>query len=506
MTTRRLFSLVLVTAGIWCAGCVTDAATDADARYIPVQRAATLTAQILTLRNGDTVTYDVGVIRVPERRDKPDSRMISVEFHRLPASNEAAAAVAPIYWLRGGPGFGGLGRLLSREGYYEAYLSELTAIAPVVVVGQRGFGESTPMACPPLPDAELGDVDERAERLVRFRQGALDCLAAANAAGVDVEGYTVNELAHDVADIAKLLNHDPIQLFGNSFGAHSGMAVISMHPRLVARATLSALEGPDDTFDLPRYKRDALVRIATDAESHAALAQSTPDGGLIAAFEALIAQADAEPFYIDTQHIRTDAKIRLRIDGDALRQLAQGTTRGTQWRYGLKSWPGDISRMLSGDFSEASRRLQYVWLNTELDNVAGFSMECGSGISDTRGRLMDAGAGRSLLNPTRWFASKVCDSWPVDLGQAFRRGFVSSVPVVLVHGDWDTSTPFENAPAFRKMFTNQHFVHVKGGSHGAYIEATEASPDFARAMQTWMRTGEREAMPETIILPAYEWQ
>lgn len=503
---KRVSQLLLVTAGLWLSGCIVGAQRAPADPAAPTDRIATLTETTRVLMNGDVATYTVGVIAVPERRDRADSRTISVEFYYLPAANSVAAKAPPIYWLRGGPGFPGLGQYLQRDGYYETYLEPLTAAGPVVVVGQRGFGQSTPTPCPALPEVSLTEVDERAERLERFRAGALACLAASQDAGIDIAGYTVIELANDVADVAAFLKHDRIQLFGNSFGSHSGMAVIATHPELVERATLSALEGPDHTFDLPAHKRNALIRIAQDAQAHPAVSAYKPERGFVAAFESLIAQADVAPFYVDTVHVRTQQPIQLRIDGDALRQLAQGTTRGTQWRYALSAWPQDIAAMLAGDFSDAATRLQYIWLNTEVRNAAEFSMECGSGISAVRAELMHDATGLTLLNATNWFDSRLCREWPVDLGAAFRRGFVSDVPVVLLHGDWDTSTPFENAVQFRRMFTDQHFIHVVGGSHGAYIEAGEESPAFVSAMQQWMRSGDRTALPKTVQLPAYAWQ
>jgi len=52
---------------------------------------------------------------------------------------------------------------------------------------------------------------------------------------------------------------------------------------------------------------------------------------------------------------------------------------------------------------------------------------------------------------------------------------------VIVHGNWDVNTPFENALELVPHFKRSQFVVVNGGSHGALREATEISRGCAYA-------------------------
>jgi hypothetical protein len=73
------------------------------------------------------------------------------------------------------------------------------------------------------------------------------------------------------------------------------MELMRKHPELVARAVLSGMEGPDHTWDHPGWYWNVYKRVTVDAESSESLAGMIPDGGLIAAVEGLVKQADENP-------------------------------------------------------------------------------------------------------------------------------------------------------------------------------------------------------------------
>lgn len=73
-------------------------------------------------------------------------------------------------------------------------------------------------------------------------------------------------------------------------------------------------------------------------------------------------------------------------------------------------------------------------------------------------------------------------------------------------GDWDLSTPLENALELAPWFKNGKLVVVKGGTHGAMREALKESEDFRDALMSFVTTGDLSAMPDEIVLPPIEWQ
>ncbi|MFK8052821.1 MAG: alpha/beta fold hydrolase [Woeseiaceae bacterium] len=460
----------------------------------------------VVLASGEMLRFTRGVITVAENRTRDLSRSIDVEFHIIPAQIDAPAGVPPIYLLRGGPGFEGLDPLLEQPMWYELYLLEYTKIAPVVVVGQRGFGQSSSLPCPSMPEVQLDEVSQLSDRLQRYKAGALKCRDFYEAKGVDLSGYNVNEMANDVLDVASALAHDRIQLVGNSFGSHWAMAILRIDAERVSRVVLTALEGVDHTFDLLGEKRRTLERIAAEAEAQPALAPLIPESGLVKSFANLVAQAEQSPIVVETTHVGTGETLSLTIDGDALRSLAQGTRRGTTWRHLMAVWPGDLLEMLTGNFEAASIRLQNVWLNNRVQHAAYFSAECASGLSTKRNQQLQDELESELVLPAYLWAAKVCDSWPADLGDGFREGFTTDVPALLFHGTWDTSTSVENAKDVRKTFRNHEFIKIRGGSHGALIEAIEQDRSIEQQVLGFIRTGDATDLPAVIELPPLNWK
>ena len=111
-----------------------------------------------------------------------------------------------------------------------------------------------------------------------------------------------------------------------------------------------------------------------------------------------------------------------------------------------------------------------------------------------------------MIGNLGFFYKSACVAWDADLGEEFRAGFTTDIPTAIVHGNWDTSTPYENALELLPSFTNHKLVTVDGGSHGALNEALEESSSFREALDEFIRTGDLTGLPETVSLPEIEWE
>ena len=83
--------------------------------------------------------------------------------------------------------------------------------------------------------------------------------------------------------------------------------------------------------------------------------------------------------------------------------------------------------------------------------------------------------------------------------------FDTNIPTVIVHGNWDTSTPYENALELQPHFKKSHFVTVEGGSHGALGEALEEDEGFRNGLFKFAATGDWSDLPEEVVLPPIRW-
>ena len=362
------------------------------------------------------------------------------------------------------------------------------------------------MSCDSVPPSTSEEVSTSAESRDRYRRTAELCRDKYLAKGLDLSGYNVREMAGDVAEVSKALGYETVQLKGNSFGSFWSLAVIRHYPDLVARATLSALEGPDHTFDRPSAVKTAFETMAEAAEDSERYAERIPEEGLIAAYQAVIDRADAAPIQTSFVDEESGETITMNIDGDALRRFSYGVTRQPVYRYVMHDWPEDLLKIIEGDMSDVAPRLHRYIGGTDADSAAEEIIECSSGISDQRRNDIDDDPARRFVDPPILFDRSMCDLWSEAIVEMDHSDFVTDVPTVLIQGTWDISTPYSDAQTVRNLFTNHHFVTVEGGSHGAIFEAEEQSPEFTQSLYDWYASGDLSSMPQTITLETLSWR
>ncbi len=460
----------------------------------------------LTFPDSSTVSYDFGYIEVPQNRQSNSDSTWRVEIVRFSRAPGASPDTPPIFILRGGPGSEAASQLLEDPSYFRYFYEPLTQISDVIIPGQRGLQTSGNTACEPIPEQSIASMLDSSNRAQAVLAGLKTCRASMEARGIDLAGLNVEEMAADVYDIAKGLGYDKIQLMGQSFGSHWGMITLRNHPDLIARATLSALEGPDHTYDTPAHIATTLARIAENAAASPELAPHMPAEGLLKAYQSLITRAEENPISVPYVDEDTGEQLTVKLDGDAFRLLARGYSRGTSWRYIMPFWPLDLLNMVNGEYEGAARRYVHVNTSRRLNDAAYYQVDCASGISTTRKQALASDAGVALVGNLHTYYDLVCQAWDADLGEAFRSAFTTDVPAVLIHGTWDTSTPYENAEEVSTFFTNHRLVRIEGGSHGAFREAREDVDGFDARINTWLATGDFSAIPEQVELPPLQWR
>lgn len=451
----------------------------------------------LTLRDGDTVTVQRGDLTVPILRSDPESKPITIDVWRFPAVDGVEPGTPPIFQLHGGPGWPGL---QLKTGDYEDEILPMVRHADLVVVGQRGIGSSKPnTACGWIAAPPDGEERTREEQDEALRAACAACRASWESQGYDLRGFNVLEAAADVDDIRRLLGYEEITLWGASFGSHWAMAVMRYHADGVARAVLTGMEGPDHTYDMPSGVLASLERLAAEAELSSAWIDQVPEGGFIEALKSVIAQVEVEPIVVEV-----DGK-SVRIEAEDVRAAALGYSAGTGSRTGARSWPADVFALHQGDFERMARAKLAEGGFRGLPTASFFMLDCGSGISPARLETLQSDPAAAVVGDLGHWYQTACSAWNADLGEAFRAGFTTDIPTVIVHGSWDTSTPLDNAVELLPSFANMHFVLVDGGSHGALGEAMRHSAAFRSGLMGFVATGEMGELPLDVRLPPLDW-
>ncbi len=452
----------------------------------------------IPLKAGGMFACQRGWAFVPLNRSRQSSDVVAVEFYRFPRSAEADPSAPPIFILNGGPGFPGLQERIARRGTFEREFQDLLDVSDIVVVGQRGIGSSKPNTLieqqfETQPADQAWDEDKAVADLQAVlkqqRQFWLD-------QGVDLSGFNVLECAADVRDVATGLGYQKIAIVGGSFGSHWGMTIMRNHPELVARAVLHGMEGPDHTWDHPGWFWNVFRRVAEDAESSRELEEFLPAGGLVAAARQLVNQADAEPFTVTLNDGKSSEK-KVLIDGHVMRQLARGFSGG------LRSWPANIIEMHQENFEGAARMAlaRSRFRGRQFSTASYWMLDSGSGITDRRRAEFESDPAMDIIGNTFWNYSAGSPVWETDLGDEFRSNFKTDIPTVIVHGTWDTSTPYENAVELAPFFENSKFITVQRGSHDALVEAYREEDGFRTAVMKFVASGDMSDLPDQIELP-----
>lgn len=453
--------------------------------FIP---AATGAPRRLTAPDADGLALEAehGWLDVPENRLADRPARIRLPYYRF--KSRARQPASPIFLLAGGPGASWMQRLEQRREYLEE-VEYYRGIADVVVFDQRGAGDARPRLDCPQRARIPHDVPLSPERLATaLREALAQCRDQWLARGVDLTAYNTVENAADVDALRRALGYRRITLLGGSYGSHLALQVMRDFPATVDRAVLYGVEGPDHTWDDPAAKLATLARIAAEIEHAPELVDAElPDGGLLGVLAHVLERLEQAPVTVPVGD--GDAAPRVLVDAALVRRIA-GHRAGS--RDEPLAWPRFLIAMDRGDFSLAGRAA-LAWRDIPLDDPVHWSMDCASGISDARRRRLERSPASGLLGDPNFEYRELCGIWPHrDLGAGFRAPLRSRHPVLILHGDRDTSTPIENAREVAAALPNARLVEVRGGGHGAIYNLYQRWPPMRRRLAGFLAGGDAD--------------
>jgi len=454
---------------------------------------------------GRTVKAEEGFVAVRENRRDPNSRTILVNYLRifardgsspgvtakLPNGARAPAKRDPVFGLPGGPG-----DLLDRRDFSKPWyphdqingtLERFAAHRDVVIVNQRGNHYVLgPFGAFEVPEPK--DIDQAktsAEKARKWRESLRSKFSELKAGGVDLAGYDIVNAVADVDDVRAALGYGKVILYGASFGSQWGLSYIRQHPEHVSRAAFSGVEPIDYGYDSADALWATLQRIAKSAES-SSIASQLPPGGLIKAVQTIETRLAAKPVTVrivdpDTRSPR-DVTVT-REDFQSVLMQPVGYVRNTPLREGVRVWPKFITEIYNGDYRQlAARKLDTSKVGRGMP--ANFSLVDHSiGISAARDAVLKKEPAQQWLGDPNVHYRVWADVTPTPVvDDKFRTFYPIEVPVLLVQGDMDTSTPLENALEQGKYLSNGAVVIARNGTHLVAAELYDHQPKFKARM------------------------
>ncbi len=150
----------------------------------------------------------------------------------------------PVFFLAGGPGQSAIELASLLEGRFGRLLNR----RDLVLVDQRGTGQSAPLQCPTVsPTRPLSQAVDPQE----IQKDIDQCLKAAQALAYgDLTAFTTTHAMQDLDAVRSALGAEQINLIGGSYGTRAGLEYLRLYPNRVRRLVLDGVAPPDGALPL----------------------------------------------------------------------------------------------------------------------------------------------------------------------------------------------------------------------------------------------------------------
>lgn len=168
-----------------------------------------------------------GKLTVPENRETRVGRTIDLNVVVLSAL-ESGGKEEPLFDLAGGPG------VAATEGafFYARDGKEWRRRRDVVLVDQRGTGDSNPLRAPPPQKSPQDVIGEM------YPVEYVETLRSELEQKADLTQYSTAIAMDDLDDVRAWLGYDRINLFGLSYGSRAALVYLRQHPERVRSVVL----------------------------------------------------------------------------------------------------------------------------------------------------------------------------------------------------------------------------------------------------------------------------
>lgn len=434
------------------------------------ERTPTISLESCRLPGG--VQAQCGTLTVYEDRDLNSGRTIDLDIAVLPATGSSSVVQSdPLFLLAGGPG------QAATEVYPNAtYLfEEVNRLRDIVLVDQRGTGDSNGFVCDNLTDESLPDdlPDKAAVGLLN------DCREILTGQA-DLTQYTTDRFIEDLEEVRVALDYDTVNLYGASYGSRAALAYMRRHPDVVRSVVLDAVAGPELVLfrDMPRDGQRALDLLFDRCAADEACQSAFPD--LPAEYEALLAGLE-KPQPIAVAHPLTNEPLEFQMTRDRLSQYIFNILYSPEFQSLLPLLIHHAHE--TGDFTPLVVQALAIGSSTGVYPGLLYAVACSEDAP-----LIDPVEAEALSTETSFgsFTDNfldICATWPrAEVATDLREPLQSDIPTLLLSGGSDPVTPPDYAEQVAATLPNSRHLVVPGFGHGmiAYGCAPRLVAQFIR--------------------------
>lgn len=375
-----------------------------------------------------------GTVRVPENRMRPDGRPIDLNVIVIRAKSPPRVPTA-LFDIAGGPGLPDTMNTF----FYLTEGARYSDDRDVVLLDQRGTGQSNLLDCPALAAAEDALQPMYAPAGVRACRDALSKHA-------DLTQYTTDIAMADLDSVRRALGYSKIDLIGISYGTTAALRYIALYPEHVRSAVLMSLAPP---FAMPpRYHATvaeaSLKQLLADCAADRVCKREHPD---------VAGQLDR-------------ALRKLRSDGKVQPEVAMEVLRSRMYTpAGQRQIPATIDRLAIGDTDVLKKPANAPAIPSSLGLY--LSITCAESFPWFDYARAASAARRTVFGDYRLRRQRAaCTNWPrAPVKPSFFWPIRSDVPVLFVSGARDSVAALAWAKQVSRGFPDSRLVVIPWSSH-----------------------------------------
>jgi pimeloyl-ACP methyl ester carboxylesterase len=431
------------------------------------------------------VTAECGDLSVPENPADPGGRHIKLRVARVPAINRHKQA-DPLFVLAGGPGMAATTFYASAAFSFERIHRD----RDIVLVDQRGTGQSNPLNCALDDDALYRATD------AEVAADARRCLTTLEKTA-HVEFYTTSVAVRDLDTVRAALGYARINLYGVSYGTRVAQHYIRRYPSQTRSVILDGVVppqlalGPATALNAEEALGHIFARCTHDTECNKHFGDPSASyhslRNSLQAHAVPVSLADptsGEPskFEFTAYHLATVLRLASYTAEQAalLPLMLHGATE-------------------SANFTPLAS--QFLLVNRSYGDALAYGMHNSVVCSEdvpfwdltkvNRAELEKTYLGTAQLDGLK----SMCSVWPRGpIDPDFHAELHSEVPVLLLSGGDDPVTPPADAEQARRGFSHSVHIVMKAFGHGQL-----AAPCVDRLMAKFIALGGVEGLDVSCV-------
>ncbi|MCH2659644.1 alpha/beta hydrolase [bacterium] len=397
-----------------------------------------------------------GTLEVYEDRAAQSGRTIALNIAVLPAFSRSPRP-DPLFAFNGGPGGASTDLARMADGPWRRIRQE----RDIVLIDQRGTGESGPLDCASDDPDSLMFLPEAIEWSIDQLKNCLDGYEA------DTRLYTTPIAMDDIDEVRRALGYDQINLWGGSYGTRAALVYMRRHPASVRAAIVDGLAPP--SMRLPVHMgtdgQRALDMLCQACAADPSCAEAFGDIG--AKFDSLQARLQRDPGKVLArfQDPRTGADHELPVYWQGI----AGVVRAALYKPEIATLlPLIIDRAYAGDYGPlVALAVPQADVADKISQGMFYSVVCSEDlpfVTDAERR----GHNANFFGPFALeLMSRICGFWPQgDIPDNYHDPVATDHPVLVLSGNLDPVTPPRWGEDVASHLPNARHVVVPGVGHG----------------------------------------